>query len=98
MVAHFLATKRQESAFLASLLLCLLILVSCSIAILLFEVSAGGNIATAQCDLVGCLDDDSVGYGDKYPISPEGRMVAVFLMAAESVRSVCCQVSKRRGS
>lgn len=47
-VAHFLASKRQESAFLASLLLCLLILVSCSIAILLFEVPAGGNIATAE--------------------------------------------------
>ncbi len=82
-VAHFLASKRQESAFLASLLLCLLILVLCSIAVLQFEIPAGGNIATAEDAMWWAVSTmTTVDYGDKYPISIEGRAVAVFLMAA----------------
>lgn len=37
-IAHFLASRRAESTFLASMFLCLLLIVSCSIAILQFEV------------------------------------------------------------
>ncbi len=81
-VARFLADRRQESAFLVSLLLCLLIIVSSSIAILQFEVPAGGNIRTPEDAMWWALSTmTTVGSGDTYPITVEGRMVAVFLVA-----------------
>jgi voltage-gated potassium channel len=82
-IAHFVIGRRAESAALASSLLCLLLIVACSIAILQFEIPAGGNIKTAEDALWWSISTmTTVGYGDRYPISTEGRLVAVFLMAA----------------
>jgi voltage-gated potassium channel len=82
-IAHFVAAKREQSAFFASVLLCLLMIIACSIAILQFEVPAGGNIQTAEDALWWAMSTmTTVGYGDRYPISAEGRVVAVFLMAS----------------
>jgi voltage-gated potassium channel len=83
LIAQFVLKRRAESAFLAAALLSLLLIVCCSIAILQFEVAAGGNIANAQDAMWWAATTmTTVGYGDKYPVTAEGRVVAVFLMVA----------------
>ena len=32
--------------------------------------------------MVVAVDDSTLGYGDVYPTTPEGRLIAIFLMAA----------------
>lgn len=82
-IALFVMRRRAESAFLASMLLCLLLIVGCSLAILEFEAPAGGNIGSAGDAMWWAITTmTTVGYGDRYPITTEGRLVGAFLMAA----------------
>lgn len=80
-IAGFLLVRRAESAFLAAMLLSLLLVVFASIAVLQFERVPGANITSAADALWwATVTLTTVGYGDRYPITNEGRLVAVLLM------------------
>lgn len=83
-IAAFILDRRAESAFLAAALLSTLFVISASIAILHLEKSVpGANITTAEDALWwACTTITTVGYGDRYPVSSEGRVVAALLMLA----------------
>jgi len=82
-LAHYVAGRRTESTVLATMLFSLLLVVSCSIAVLEFEVPAAGNITTAQDAMWWAVSTmTTVGYGDRSRTTAEGRQVAVCLMSA----------------
>jgi voltage-gated potassium channel len=82
-LADYLVHQRANGAFFAVALLSILLVLFSSIAILQFENTAEGNIRTPQDALWWAFATvTTVGYGDKFPVTTEGRMVAAVLMTA----------------
>ena len=80
----FILDRRAEATFLAAALISILMVVFSSVAILQFEADvAGANIHTAQDAMWWSYTTiTTVGYGDRYPVTHEGRIVAALLMTA----------------
>lgn len=82
-LASVALAKRAESAFLAASLIAILMLIVAGILILQVETAAESNIRTAGDALWWALSTiTTVGYGDRYPVTTEGRLVAALLMCA----------------
>lgn len=82
-LSEFILYRRAQSAFLAALLISLLLVVLSASAVLLFETSSEANIRTPEEAVWWAIVTvTTVGYGDKYPLSTEGRLIATLLMTA----------------
>jgi voltage-gated potassium channel len=75
--------RRAENTILAASLVALLLVVFCSIAVLHFEDSPESNIKTANDAIWWALATiTTASYGDRYPVTAEGRFIATILMCA----------------
>lgn len=82
-LADAVLRQRRESAFFAAALVALLVMVVASISILKVETAPESNIRNAEDALWWSITTMStVGYGDRYPVTLEGRLVAVGLMCS----------------
>lgn len=80
LVSHIFENK-IKGTFTAVAVIAILMVIFSSIAILQFETEPNSNIKTAE-DAIwwSYVTITTVGYGDKYPVTTEGRILAAALM------------------
>ena len=79
----FVFRNRAKGALVTVALTTALLTIFSSIAILNFETAPNSNIKTEEDALWwACVTLTTVGYGDHYPVTGPGRIVAVILMTA----------------
>jgi voltage-gated potassium channel len=83
LIAGFVLERRAEGAFLAAALVTFLLLLLTSASVLHFETLPESNIKGAEDALWWAFATvTTVGYGDRFPVSSEGRLVGALLMTA----------------
>jgi voltage-gated potassium channel len=81
--AHHIFRNRAQGTFTTVAILAFLLIIFCSIGILQVEVDPNSNIKTAEDALWwSYVTITTVGYGDKFPVTTEGRLIGVILMTA----------------
>jgi voltage-gated potassium channel len=75
--------NKAQGAFTSVAILAVLLIIFCSIGILQVEKDPNSNIKTAE-DAIwwAYVTITTVGYGDKFPVTTEGRLIAALLMTA----------------
>jgi voltage-gated potassium channel len=80
-LAGFVLERRAESAFLAAALVTILTVAFSSIAVLHCESIPESNIKSPEDAVWWAMATiTTVGYGDRYPVTTEGRFIGVLLM------------------
>jgi voltage-gated potassium channel len=83
LITTLILRRRTENTFLAASLVTILLVIFCSIAILHFETDPDSNIKTAEDAIWWAFATiTTVGYGDRFPVTTEGRIIAGILMCA----------------
>jgi voltage-gated potassium channel len=78
----YLLRHRKTTSLAAVTAISLVVVIFAAIAVLQFETSPDSNIKNAgDAFWWAFVTDTTVGYGDKFPLSTEGRIVACILMA-----------------
>jgi len=82
-IADFAVRRRAQSTVMAAALITILLLTLSSVAILEVETGPNANIRSAEDAVWWSISTiTTVGYGDRYPTTTEGRTVAALLMIA----------------
>ena len=80
-LVHHIFQRRTQGALTAAAVIAVLMIIFSSIAILQVEDDQNSNIKTAE-DAIwwSYVTITTVGYGDKFPVTTEGRIIAAVLM------------------
>ncbi len=82
-VSSFVLERRSEDTLLAVVLIAFLLIVLASASVLHFETAPGSNIRSADDALWWAYATmATVGYGDRVPVTWEGRLIGALLMTA----------------
>ena len=78
---QFVYRNRSRGTLMTAAVISVLLTIFSAIAMLTFETAPDSNIKTPDDALWWAITTvTTVGYGDRYPVTDEGRIVAVFLM------------------
>lgn len=82
-LSSFVLERRSEDTLLAVVLISFLLMILASASVLHFETVPEANIRSAEDALWwACSTMATVGYGDRFPVTWEGRLIGALLMTA----------------